>query len=125
MDTTFFFPIIIAILPILLEVIMYDFFDYQDILIGNEMRPKNVHLNRIHAFSFLTLIAVSLLITGFQNIEEKYTRLGILFISMSAVLFYGANPLSVMEYFHKKNKRYFFSFVAIFVICLDLFFIYL
>ena len=109
------YSILISSLPILIEVAMYEVFNYSDLLVGRELEaPKKEHLERLHAYSFLTLIAISMLITGIQNIEENYKLFGSLFVAMSAFLFIGAYSLSVHRLFHNKIIR---ILSCIFILC--------
>ena len=124
MSNLSYYSVLIASLPILIEIAMYELFNYSDLLVGRELdAPKKEHLERLHAYSFLTLIAISMLITGIQNIEENYTLLGLVFVAASVFLFIGAYSLSLHKLFHNKIIRSISCIFILSIICLDLYII--
>lgn len=106
----------------MIEIFLFEIFNYQKLILQSvSYWPSNEVLERVHTFNFFTLIAISVLITGIQNIEGGYTLWGVFYVILYAVLFAGAFPGAQSEFFHNKRRRIVIGIVILSFISLDLY----
>ena len=111
--------IIPSVLPIIIQMSM-EFSNFTKFLIKSEYIEDD-DLNRINSYSFVTLIAGSILIIGLQNIVLKYES-GSFLIIFSVLLFINSFHIATIEKLHSKSIRICVCFLMILIISSDFIF---